>query len=243
MQMTAEAGRCLVIRSPFCQALVQLNCSVLVPSFQVSACPFCQHGATSSGVKPCRSQAFWQEVGFCHFPGDFRGGPDSLNSYRKVGTNCARFSSQTFKAVFQIRLHFFPSDTETSLWCFSDTWVVSLKLWEAINQNRNHVQKLPVWHNEKSAEIRIMFGQVAGGNSDKGMWGDYAVKRILKSAMPGLSGELLITFLLQQAPKDGLEGGNSKALPSWKQADNTAGLLLLLHVRQRENRKSEHAVY
>lgn len=86
-----------------------------------------------------------------------------------------------------------------------------------------------------------MFGQVVGGNSDKGMWGDYAVKRILKSAMPGLSGELLITFLLQQAPKDGLEGGNSKVLPSWKQADNTAGLLL--HVRQRENRKSEHAVY
>lgn len=87
----------------------------------------------------------------------------------------------------------------------------------------------------------ILFGQVVGGNSDKGMWGDYAVKRILRSAMPGLSGELLITFLLQQAPKDGLEGGSSKALTSWKQADNTAGLLL--HVGQRENRKSEHAVY
>lgn len=40
------------------------------------------------------------------------------------------------------------------------------------------------------------------------------MKRILRSAMPGLSGELLITFLLQQAPKDGLEGGSSKALTS-----------------------------
>jgi len=45
------------------------------------------------------------------------------------------------------------------------------------------------------------------GNSDTGILRAYGLKR----ATPGLSGELLITFLLQQAPKDSLEGGSNKA--------------------------------
>lgn len=44
----------------------------------------------------------------------------------------------------------------------------------------------------------------------------YGLKKRLKITIPGLNGELLIIFLLQQAPKDGLKGGSSKALTQLK---------------------------
>lgn len=50
------------------------------------------------------------------------------------------------------------------------------------------------------------------GNNDKGMLKAYGLKKDLKITIPGLSGELLIIFLLQQAPKDGLKGGSNKVL-------------------------------
>lgn len=44
----------------------------------------------------------------------------------------------------------------------------------------------------------------------------YGLERDLKITIPGLNGELLIIFLLQQAPKDGLKGGSNKALTQLK---------------------------
>lgn len=50
------------------------------------------------------------------------------------------------------------------------------------------------------------------GNSDKGMLKVYGLKRDLEVTIPGLNGELLIIFLLQQAPRDCLKGRSHKAL-------------------------------
>lgn len=50
-------------------------------------------------------------------------------------------------------------------------------------------------------------------SSDKGMLKAYVLKKHLKITIPGtIPGELLIIFLLQQAPKDGLKGGSNKTL-------------------------------
>lgn len=83
-------------------------CSPLQSAVVVSA-------STSRSFKPCHSKAFLGEICFCWSPGDFRGCPDSVNSCSKVGTDCDRFSSRTFKAVLQIMQDFFPNDTTVLL--------------------------------------------------------------------------------------------------------------------------------
>lgn len=123
-------------------------------------------------------------------------------------------------------------------WCFSDTSVVeSLQLWGAVNQNCGCIQKFFIWHSPEVSKCGLCLGKELRGSSNIGILRAYSLKR----AMPGLSGELLITFLLQQAPKHSLEGGSSK-VPA-QQGTGRQCSQLLLHVRQRGSMKSDHLVY
>lgn len=76
-----------------------------------------------------------------------------------------------------------------------------------MNENCGCIQKFFIWHSPEVSKHELCLDKELRGNSDTGILRAYGLKR----ATPGLSGELLITFLLQQAPKDSLEGGSNKA--------------------------------
>lgn len=80
------------------------------------------------------------------------------------------------------------------------------------------------------------------GNSDIGMLKVYGLKRDLEVTIPALNEELLIIFLLQQAPRDCLKGRSHKALTQPKIVKKPQ-LRCCYTSGKRENWESEHLVY